>query len=172
MSRTLSAVSALVGGALLLSACGSSTPTASTSTTSTTVATTTATSHDSTRNLLLTPSVRQSLLAAGAASHRLPVSDYTGLAPGTAYYAIDPSTSTYYAAAGIDANPNSLQAQIGDQDDGGYLLFTRPVGSNKWTVYNDGLGAAQDAICPIKIPAAVLAVWNWRPKSCYPPQSP
>jgi len=39
-------------------------------------------------------------------------------------------------------------------------------------VYNDGLGAAQDAICPIKIPAAVLTVWDWKPKSCYPPQSP
>jgi hypothetical protein len=168
------AASALVGGSLLLSACGSSTPsvTSTTSTTSTTTTTTTLTTSALTRNLLLTPAVRQSLLAAGAASHRLPVSDYTGLAPGTAYYAIDPSTGTYYAGAGIDASPNSLQAQIGDQDDGGYLLFTKPVGSSTWTVYNDGLGAAQDALCPIKIPAAVLTVWDWKPKSCYPPQSP
>jgi hypothetical protein len=164
-------VSALVGGALLLSACGSSAPAVTTSTT-TTSNTTTTTTGSATRDLLLTPGVRQSLLAAGAASHRLPVSDYTGLAPGTAYYAVDHSNGTYYAGAGIDASPNSLQAQIGDQDDGGYLLFTKPVGSNTWTVYNDGLGAAQDSICPIKIPAAVLAVWNWKPKSCYPPQSP
>jgi hypothetical protein len=169
MSRTTVAVSALVGG-LLLSACGSSAPTVATSTTSTT--TTTSTTGAAARNLVLTPGVRQSLLAAGAASHRLPVSDYTGLAPVTAYYALDPSTGTYYAAAGINASSNSLQAQIGDQDDGGYLLFTRPVGSSTWTVYNDGLGAAQGSICPIKIPAAVLAVWNWKPKSCYPPQSP
>jgi hypothetical protein len=169
MNRSIVAVAALVIGALALSACGSSTPSAtSTSTTSSTVATTT-TTQGGTRNLVLSAGVRKSLLAAGAASHRLPVSDYTGLAAGTAYYALDPATDLYYAAAAINASPNSLQAQIGDQDDGGYLLFTRPVGSPTWTVYNDGLGAAQDSTCPITIPASVLAAWNWKAHSCYPP---
>jgi len=171
MNRSLVAVAALAGGALALSSCGSNTPSAtSTSTTSSTVTTTTLTPL--TRNLVLTAGVRESLLAAGAASHRLPVSDYTGLAAGTAYYAFDPSTNLYYAAASIDASPNSLQAQIGDQDDGGYLLFTRPAGSAQWSVYNDGLGAAQDSTCPISIPASVLAAWHWKPGSCYPPQTP
>jgi hypothetical protein len=117
----------------------------------------------------VTPSVRASLLAAGAASHQLPVSDYTGLAAGTTYYAYDPTTYTYYAAAGIDASPNSLAAQVGDQDDGGYLLFTETNGATSWKVYNDGLGGAEGSVCPITIPTAVLDVWSWKANSRYPP---
>jgi hypothetical protein len=53
------------------------------------------------------------------------MTDYTGLAPGTTYYAFDPVTNTYYAAAGLVPSPHSLKAQVGAQDDGGYNLFTR-----------------------------------------------
>jgi hypothetical protein len=169
--RRTTAVLSLMGGALLLSACGSSAPHATSTTTSTAVVTTTSTSQAA-RNLLLTPGVRRSLLVSAAAFHQLPVSDYTGLAPGTAYYAYDPVNGTHYAAAGLAASPHSLQAQIGDQDDGAYLLFTKGAGVGSWKVYNDGLGAAQDSTCPITIPATVLAAWHWKPKSCYPPQAP
>jgi hypothetical protein len=86
------------------------------------------------------------------------------------YYAFDPANMTYYAAAGLDASPNSLQAQIGDQDDGGYNIFVRVATATTWTVYNDGLGAAQDVKCPITFPPSVLAVWDWKAASCFPPQ--
>src|SRR5580658_7744240 len=107
------------------------------------------------KNLFVTPAVRTSLLDAGAAYHQLPVKDYVGLAKGMTYYALDVTTKTYYAAAGLDPSPKSLQAQIGAQDDGGYNLFVRASGAKKWKIYNDGLGAAHDTKCPITIPSAV-----------------
>jgi hypothetical protein len=149
----------LLGGSLLLSACGSGPKTASTSTTTTGV----------TQNLALTPAVRKSLLDAAAAYHQLPASDYVGLRTGAIYYAFDPATNSYYAAAGLNASPHSLKAQVGTQDDGAYNLFLRAADTKKWTVYNDGLGGAQDSTCTLIIPSAVLKVWNWKAKSCYPP---
>ena len=173
MIRAWPAATALHCGACLLGACGTST-TPSTTTTSPSTPTTasTATTIAVTRNLIVTPAIRSGLISADAAYHSLPVTDYTGLDPGMTYYAFDPTNSTYYAAAGLIASAKSIKAQIGDQDDGGFNLFTRPSTTTKWTVFNDGLGAAQDSICPISIPAAVLAVWNWKPNSCFPPQSP
>jgi hypothetical protein len=167
MIRAWHVGTALLCSACLLAACGTSTPPSTTSTTSTTT-----TTNAVTRDLVVTPAVREGLTAADAAYHSLPVSDYTGLDPGVTYYAFDPTNNTYYAAAGLIPSPNSQRAQIGVQDDGGYNLFTRSSLTTTWTVYNDGLGAAQGSICPLSIPAAVLAVWNWKPKSCFPPRLP
>jgi hypothetical protein len=114
----------------------------------------------------MTPAIIKSILDAGAKYHQLPATDYTGLDPGTAYYAFDPATNSFYAAAGLDPSPHSLKARVGAQDDGGYNLFVRLAGSTNWTVYNDGLGGADGSVCPIAIPASVLAEWNWKPKSC------
>jgi hypothetical protein len=152
-------------GSLMLAACGSTTTT--THPTSTVAATTTTSA--ATRDLVVTTSVRRSLLAAGAALHHLPTSDYVGLDPGTTYYAFDPVTDTYYAAAGLLASRTSLAAQVGTQDDGAYNLFTKRAGAAHWTVYNDGLGGVRGAHCPVPLPAAVLAAWNWSAHSCYPP---
>ena len=165
MQRALVTVPAIIGSALMLSACGSTT---TTTTTTTTMPVTTSTSA-MTRNLAVTPSVRQSLLGAGAKYHSLPSTDYVGLDAGTTYYAFDPTTNTYYAAAGLNSSPHSLPAQVGTQDDGAYNLFTRVAGAGTWTVYSDGLGAAQGTKCPIVIPPSVLTVWNWKANSCYPP---
>jgi hypothetical protein len=120
------------------------------------------------KNLLVTPAIRVSLLNAGAAFHQLPAKDYLGLTKGTTYYAFDVTTKTYYAAAGLDPSPNSLQAQVGAQDDGGYNLFVRARGATKWKIYNDGLGGSDGAKCPITIPEAVLKVWAWSLR-CAPP---
>jgi hypothetical protein len=92
-----------------------------------------------------------------------------GLDAGRSYYAFDPSTNTYYAAAGLNPSPTSMPAQVGTQDDGAYNLFTKLAGAATWTVYNDGLGGVQGTKCPIMIPAAVLSVWDWNANSCYPP---
>ncbi len=120
------------------------------------------------RNLVVTPSVRQSLFDADAAYHSFPTSDYVGLANGTTYYAFDEQNQRYYAAARLVPNARSQGAQVSTQDDGGYNLFVKLRDSTKWKVYNDGLGGAQDSTCPITIPAAVRKVWNWTDHPCYP----
>lgn len=174
MKRSLYVGPVVLASALSLAACGSPaavTTTTTTSTTSTTITTTTTTNSSlPTKNLAVTPAVTKSILDAGAKYHQLPATDYTGLDPGTAYYAFDPATNTFYAAAGLLPSPHSLKAQIGAQDDGGYNLFVRPASNTNWTVYNDGLGGADGSVCPIDVPTSVLAVWNWKPKSCFPPQ--
>jgi hypothetical protein len=166
MNRPIVVVAGSLASAALLAACGT------TSTTTTTRATTTmapTTTIAPTRDLVVTNTVRQSLLAAGAAFHHLPVTDYVGLAAGTTYYAFDPATATYYAAAGLVASRSSLAAQVGTQDDGAYNLFTKKVGAATWTVYNDGLGGVVGARCPIALPSPILHVWNWPAHRCYPP---
>jgi hypothetical protein len=158
-------VPVLLIGSLLFASCGFG----STALTTTSLAATT-TTRLQTQNLAVTPSVRQSLLSAAASYHQLPTTDYVGLDKGTVFYAYDPTTKRYYAAAGLDPSPNSLSAQVGTQDDGGYNLFVRVAGVAKWTVFNDGLGGALDSTCPLSIPATVLAVWGWKAHSCFPPQ--
>jgi hypothetical protein len=161
-------LSALFGGALLLSACGTGANSSTTSLSTTTTAPSTTTTGV-TQDLPVTPSVRKSIFDAAAAYHQLPPSDYLGLNAGATYYAFDPATDRYYAAAGLDPSRNSIKAEVGTQDDGAYNLFSRAASTNKWTVYDDGLGGSQEATCPLVIPAAVLKVWNWRANSCFPP---
>lgn len=160
MARILRSSALLVASAVSFASCGSTTPTI-TSRATTTVPVT--------RNLVVTAAVRHDLLAAGARLHQLPTRDYVGLDKGTVYFAFDPANGNFYAAAGLNPSPNSLPAQVGSQDDGAYNLFVRHAGSTSWTVYNDGLGAARGSACPVALPASVLAVWGWKPKSCFPP---
>ncbi|MGC2486311.1 MAG: hypothetical protein WA359_08720 [Acidimicrobiales bacterium] len=127
-----------------------------------------AASSPAAKNLIVTPTVRASLLAAGAASHDLPLKDYVGLAKGETYYGFDEVNKTYYAGAGLDPSPNSMEAQVASQDDGAYYLFTRASGATKWKIYDDGLGGADGAKCPITLPSAVREVWGWTLK-CSPP---
>lgn len=162
MRRTRTIVPAIIGSAVALSACGMS------ATTTTTIPSTTTTAA-LTRNLAATPSVRKGLLDAAAKYHSLPSADYVGLDAGRTYYAFDPSNNTYYAAAGLSPSPSSMPAQVSAQDDGAYNLFTKVAGATSWVVYSDGLGGVQGTKCPVAIPASVLAVWNWKVKSCYPP---
>jgi hypothetical protein len=139
-----------------LSACGSSSGSAATTTTQQSTTTTSAAVED----LQVTPGVRQALLAAGAASHALPVTDYTGLAHGTTYYAYDPTDQEYWAGAGLVPSGSSQAAQVSVQDDGGYDVFTK-AGGGAWTAYSDGLGTQPNAVCAIVVPAAVRQAWGW-----------
>jgi hypothetical protein len=146
------------------------TTTVAPTTTTTTVAptATTTTGVATTENLVATLSVQTALVAAGAALNHLPASDYTGLIPGRTYYAYDATTTTYWAAAGLLPSPSSTAAEVSTQDDGAYLLFSRPA-NGTWTAVNDGLGGAEDSSCPVAVPAVVLTIWNWAPGTCYPP---
>jgi hypothetical protein len=115
----------------------------------------------------VTDAIRAQLLAAGASYHGLATSDYTGLIAGETYYAFDTATQTYWAAAGLDPSPSSVQAQVSSQDDGAYLLFQRPD-SGSWTAVNVGLAGIAGTQCPEVPPPAVLALWGWNPGSCRP----
>jgi hypothetical protein len=142
----------------------SSTPATSTGST-----TTQSTPPAKTRNLVISTAVRAQLVAAGAAVHSLKPSDYTGLVPGETYYAYDPANGTYWAGAGLVASPKSLRAQVGDQDDGAYMMFERH-GTGPWRVWEAGIPGDPQYNCAVKVPESVLKVWNWPAGTCHPPK--
>jgi hypothetical protein len=116
-------------------------------------------------NLPVTDAVRAQLLNAGAALKGLPASDFTGLAPGSTYYAYDPNTGTYWAGAHLAPSPTSYEAQVSDQDSGTYTLFQQPKGGS-WTAFRDG--GSGNSGCPAPLPAEILGLWHWNPDICRP----
>jgi len=154
MRRRLTGSALVAGAAVLLAACGSTTTTTTSSTTTTSIS-------NGATNLAVTPAIRTALLAAGAALHSLPVSDFTGLRAGMTYYAYDSVDSKYWAGAQLAASPSSTPAQVSTQDDGSYTLFTRPAHGGTWVAYNDGLGTLAHTSCSAVVPANVRAVWHW-----------
>ena len=168
------------GAVVVLAGCGSSgggsSTSASTTTTSMTATTQTGTSTGTSsttsttagaQNLVVTKALRATLVAAGAAHSSLPASDYTGLRHGVTYYAYDAATNSYWAGASLVPKSTSLPAQVSAQDDGGYLLFTKPAGGS-WTVYSVGMAGIGGSPCPIAVPASVLSVWGWGAGRCNP----
>lgn len=119
------------------------------------------------QNLVVTDALRADLLKAGAASHQLPVFDYTGLAPGMTYYALDPATGISWAGAALVPGPGSIPAQVANQDDGAYLLFEKMPGG-QWVANDDGYGALPGSGCPAPLPASVIALWQWDAATCHP----
>jgi hypothetical protein len=170
----------LTAAALLPAACGGSskakttahtvtvTTTLSTPATSTTGSTSggATTAANGAQNLVATPAIKAQLLAAGAALHRLKPADYTGLGKGETYYAYDADTETYWAGTQLVPSSSSQQAQIANQDDGAYNVFRR-TGTGPWKGWETG-AALHAADCPVKVPAVVIAVWNWAPGACHP----
>ncbi len=174
--RAFVLMAALLSGAIVLAACGSgsSSHTATVTQTTTVAVTVTAPSGSSSatqsqaKNLVVSPALRAQLIAAGAAMHQLPSSDYTGLIKGETFYAFDPATGIHWAGAGLKASPNSMKAQVGDQDDGAFLDFEqRPGGA--WKAYPAGIPGSTNYSCAVTIPADVLAVWGWPSGTCHPP---
>lgn len=167
------AASALLAAACgAASACGSSSSSGSSGSTAQTLSSlpvsTTVTLHTTQKvmNLIASPAMKSALLAAGAKMHHLPESDYTGLAKGATYFAYDPSTKTYWAGASLIPKPGSTQAEVGNQDDGAYLVFKRPL-HGAWRAYPAGVTGA-DSTCMVTPPAAVTAIWGWAAGSCHP----
>jgi hypothetical protein len=167
----------LLGAALVPAACGgSSKPKTSTVTVTTTVSTPATSTAGSTsggttvasgaQNLVATAAIKAQLLAAGAALHKLKASDYTGLTKGDTYYAFDAGTKTYWAGTQLVPSSSSQPAQVANQDDGAYLIFRRS-GSGPWKGWETG-AALHPADCRVKVPAAVIAVWNWAAGACHP----
>jgi hypothetical protein len=175
---------ALTTAALAMAACSSSTstaPAASTTSTAPAPSTTETTSAPSTTattattgavNVAVSDQTRSQLVAAGAAVNGIPVAQYSGLAPGLTYEALDRTTGTYWAGARLVPAPSSdpsnpTRAQVASQDDGSYYVFRRSPGGS-WTAFASGASGGQSP-CPVSVPAAVVAVWGWPAGSCRPP---
>jgi hypothetical protein len=169
----------IAGAALLPAACGGSSSTKTTTSILTVTTTVTApppatsgstgggtTATSGTQNLVATAAIKTQLLDAGAALHKLTPSDYTGLTKGETYYAYDADTKTYWAGTQLIASASSQQAQVGDQDDGAYIVLRKTSGG-AWKGWETG-AALHPADCGVKVPAAVIAVWNWAPGACHP----
>jgi hypothetical protein len=122
--------------------------------------------------LPITPSVSTQLLDAATNVNMVPIREYSGLTPGFTYYAFDRSTDTYWAGAKLDPKPSGgppnlpTRAEVANQDDGAYWLFTQPKGG-AWTAYQDGAGGP-DTPCPATVPAGVLKAWGWPAGGCRP----
>lgn len=142
----------LAAGCTLAGCGGSSSPPSTSSTTTTGPA--------AVQNLTVTSAIKTALLAAGAASHQLPVSDYTGLTINLTFYAYDPADSLYWAGAQLVPSTSSQAAQVGAQDDGSYDLYTMTIGGT-WIAYNDGLGNTPGSSCAVVVPTSVRTVWGW-----------
>lgn len=167
----------LMVGSLALAACSTSSTTTSTTaaggTTSTTggSSSTTAAASATATNLLVTDQTRTQLVAAASALQGIPVAQFSGLAPGLTFYALDKTTGIRWAGARLVAAPvpdgaNPSQAQVSTQDEGSYYVFQQPAGG-PWTAYaagNTGPGTA----CPVTIPPGVLQVWGWPAGGCRP----
>ena len=82
-------------------------PTTSIVSTSSSISVPGSTTTPAVRNLVVDDTLRAQLLQAGAAMNSLPASAYTGLVPGTTYYAYDSLTGTYWAGAGLVPSPSS-----------------------------------------------------------------
>ena len=126
-----------VVGAIALAGC-SSTAAQSSTTTSSTAAASSSTTPPTAKILPVTSVVTAQLVQAGAALNQLPASVFTGLEKGRTFYAYDPVAKTYWAGAALDPSRSSLRAQVSVQDDGGYVLFTRPAGG-VWKAEDVGL---------------------------------
>ena len=150
LARAAATAGLVVAVALALAACGSSSPSATSSTTTTT--------SPVAQKLAVTPALTADLLAAGAATHGLPTSDFTGLTSGDTYYAL--YDGKYWAGAQLVPSTSSQRAQVSVQDDGAYTLFTKAPGG-AWVGYNDGLGGTTGSTCAIVVPSKVRAVWGW-----------
>jgi hypothetical protein len=157
-----------VSGTTATSSTAHSTTAPSTSAPSTTTSSSTTTTAAGVTDEQLTATVSAQLVAAGAARNGRSASGFTGLVPGTSYYAYDAATGDNWAGAGLEPSATTTPAQVSVQDDGSYLLFEQPEGG-AWIAYDVGLAGTGGAACPVTVPPAVLALWGWPAGSCRAP---
>jgi hypothetical protein len=168
-SRALAAVSAACMGLACVGCMSTAKPAAAPSApptsgaTATVVPSATAVASAKPANLVADATVRQELLAAFIAFRSnaantpgyapIPPSAVAGIAPGTLFYALDPTTGTYWAAATFSATAAASQtsAFVGFQDGGSQAVFMRTPGE-PWQVKSVGP-------CLAGLPVAIAATW-------------
>ena len=90
-------------------------------------------------NLPVTDDVRAQLLQAGATLTGHPASEYTGLEPGTTYYAYDPNSGAYWAAPAL-SGPKTFDAGVMLQDANSYMMFRKSGQGGTWVPLRVGYG--------------------------------
>jgi hypothetical protein len=122
-------------------------------------------------NLAVTDDVRAQLLQAGATLTSHPASEYTGLEPGNTYYAYDPNSETYWAAAAL-SGPKTFDAGVMLQDANSYIMFRKSGQGGTWVPFRVGYGPGAamppDGNCPL--PPAIHDLWQFMPGFCTPPR--
>jgi hypothetical protein len=110
------------------------------------------------RVLAVSPDMRDELTAAFAAYKQIPSSDIAEISPGSAHYAYDPATDTYWALANfLPSLTAPSKVLIGFQDGASIGLFTR-FANGSWQVQLGG----EPAVCTevAFFPPAVLTAWS------------
>jgi hypothetical protein len=122
--------------------------------------TSTSTTAPGLQNLTVTDAVRAQLTAAYVAYKHIQISDLNGggPAPGTVYYAFDPSTQTYWAIASYMPSATASQDAMVGMQDGGSDGFFKLVPGGSWQV---ALGSLP-VYCSEKqfFPPAVVSLWS------------
>ena len=122
-------------------------------------------------NLPVTDDVQSQLLPAGATLTGYPASEYTGLEPGETYYAYDPNSDTYWAAAAL-SGPKTFDAGVMLQDANSYMMFRKSGQGGTWVPFRVGYGPGAamppDGDCPL--PPAIHDLWQFMPGFCKPPR--
>ncbi len=155
-----------------LSPRNTTTPARSTSTPpgATTAAAPAATAHPSpggarqrdAQNLRVNSDLRAQLVRVWTGAQHLSAADVTGTKPGSVYYALVPSTNTYWAYADFTPSAGAI-AKSRTAVNGGPLvqfqdgpwIFSRRSGG-AWTLVTDTGGFGP---CPGQVPASVFTVW-------------
>jgi hypothetical protein len=105
-SRSLLVCAALLSASLAMAACSSSSTAQNGTTTTTATGSSTSTSGSTSTssgssalamNVQVTDAVRTQLVAAAAGLNSIPVTEFTGLAPGLTFYALDKETNIHWA---------------------------------------------------------------------------
>jgi hypothetical protein len=127
---------------------------------------------DSPVNLRVPDDVRAQLVQAGAVLTGRPAAEFTGLEPGQTYYAYDPNSDTYWAAASL-SGPKTFDAGVMLQDANSYMMFRKSGQVGTWVPFRVGYGPGAlmppDGVCPL--PPAIHDLWQWPTGKCYPPSA-
>jgi hypothetical protein len=112
------------------------------------------------QNLVVTSTIRGELTAAFLAQRSVPLAEVAGGGPmpGSVYYAYDPATSTYWAAANFTPiNTLSLSALEAFQNGGDIGMF-RKVGAGPWQVQTGA--SSLTCLGPKYFPQSVFVAWS------------
>jgi hypothetical protein len=110
------------------------------------------------QNLMVTPEVRQELIAAYETVRQLGPDGVTGTRPDSVYYAFDPATGIHWAVANFSPGPTLTEQQSVSFQDGGSIGVFSQAANSGWQLLGGG-GAPPD--CTSYLPATVRSVWNW-----------
>jgi hypothetical protein len=110
------------------------------------------------QNLVISDAVRSQLTAAFVAHYGISQSDVAGTYPGTVYYAYDPATDTYWAAAQFMPSSTAPMNVLVEFQDGGNFGMFQKSGSGPWQL--SIAGDPPSCSYPKFFPQAVLMAWS------------